>query len=71
MLLKKRELSGRKCLGITAREDENKIKGAEVGSYLDVIRCQVSLHVTVLLFGWGRGRFVGGWEVGPVKKVKR
>lgn len=41
------------------------------GSYLDVIGCQVSFHVAVLLFGWGRGWLVGRWEVSPVKRVKR
>lgn len=41
------------------------------GAYLDVIGCQVSLHVTVLLFGWRRGWLVRRWEVGPVKRVKR
>lgn len=40
-------------------------------SYLNVIRCQVAFHVAVLLFGRGRGRFVGGWEVSPVKRAKR
>lgn len=41
------------------------------GSYLNVIGCQVAFHVAVLLFGWGRGRFVGGWEVSPVKRAER
>lgn len=31
----------------------------------------MSLHVAVLLLGRGRGRFVGRWEVGPVKRGKR
>lgn len=59
------------CVG-SATEEENK-QGKEVGggAYLDVIRCQVSLHVTVLLFGWRRGWFVRRWEVSPVKRVKR
>lgn len=30
----------------------------------------MSLHVAVLLFGRGRGRFVGGREVGPVKRAE-
>lgn len=42
-----------------------------VKRYLDVVRCQVSLHVAVLLFGRGRGWLVGRWEVSPVKRVKR
>lgn len=52
----------------SSREDKDEDCGS---SYLDVIRCQVSFHVAVLLFGWGRGRLVGGWEVSPVKRVKR
>lgn len=52
----------------SSRKDKDEACGR---SYLDVIRCQVSFHVAVLLFGWGRGRLVGGWEVSPVKRVKR
>lgn len=40
-------------------------------SHLDVIRCHVTLHVAILLFGRGRGGLVGRWEVGPVKRVKK
>lgn len=39
--------------------------------YLNVIGCQVSFHVAVLLFRRGRGGLVSRWEVGPVKTVKR
>ena len=39
--------------------------------YLDIIGCQVSFHVAVLLFGRWRGWLVGRWKVSPVKRVKR